>query len=69
MNNLTMSQRRNIDEFLEFVSKLPLTLEQKIIFVNKIIDEEKQQDEEKNNNKEYFNSSVLKELLTYDNKK
>ena len=69
MNNLTMKQKHNIDEFLEFVSRLPLTLEQKIIFINEIIDEEKQQDEKKNDDKEYFNSFVLKELLTYDNKK
>jgi len=59
MEKLTPKQRHNINEFLELVSRLPLTHEQKIIFINKMIHRGKIDDEKAKENKNYFNTYVL----------
>lgn len=54
-----MMTRGRVDEYLEFVNRLPLTKEQKKEFVKNHIEILKKQKEEEKDNKLYFSNEVL----------
>jgi hypothetical protein len=52
-----------VTEFLAFVQRLPLSEEQKRVFVRNHIETIKQHQKEKKENKQYYSNAVLVELV------
>jgi hypothetical protein len=52
-----------VSVFLEFVSRLPISEEQKIDFIRNHIETIKQHQKEKKENKQYYSNAVLLELV------
>ena len=62
---LTRKQQSKMEEYLEFINRLPLDKKAKIEFVKAHVERLKQYEEETKNNKENFNC-VLNQLLNQD---